>query len=73
MQEELREVEEAKAKYEASIAGQSQSQVRDVHLEDEQVGEYNRLKEEAGKQSARYLQMLDSINREQKSDQDKKC
>lgn len=36
-----------------------------------QVREYNHLKEEAGKQSARYLQMLDSINREQKSDQDR--
>lgn len=71
LQEELRKVEEAKAAYETSIAGQSQSQGRDVQLEDEQVGEYNRLKEEAGKQSARYLQMLDSINREQKSDQDR--
>ncbi|KAF7992843.1 hypothetical protein HCN44_005187 [Aphidius gifuensis] len=71
LQEELRQVEEAKATYEASIAGQSQSQGRDVQLEDEQVREYNRLKEEAGKQSARYLQMLDSINREQKSDQDR--
>ncbi|XP_043483161.1 structural maintenance of chromosomes protein 1A [Leptopilina heterotoma] len=71
LQEELRQVEEAKATYEASIAGQSQSQGRDVQLEDEQVREYNRLKEEAGKQSARYLQLLDSINREQKSDQDK--
>ncbi|XP_051155840.1 structural maintenance of chromosomes protein 1A [Leptopilina boulardi] len=71
LQEELRQVEESKAAYEASIAGQSQSQGRDVQLEDEQVREYNRLKEEAGKQSARYLQLLDSINREQKSDQDK--
>ncbi|EFN88816.1 structural maintenance of chromosomes protein 1A [Harpegnathos saltator] len=71
LQEELRQVEEAKATYEASIAGQSQLQGRDVQLEDEQVREYNRLKEEAGKQSARYLQMLDSINREQKSDQDR--
>ncbi|XP_074113556.1 structural maintenance of chromosomes protein 1A-like [Cotesia typhae] len=71
LQEELRQVEEAKATYEASIAGQSQQQGRDVQLEDEQVSEYNRLKEEAGKQSARYLQMLDSINREQKSDQDR--
>ncbi|XP_066593968.1 structural maintenance of chromosomes protein 1A isoform X2 [Prorops nasuta] len=71
LQEELRQVEEAKAVYEASIAGQSQSQGRDVQLEDEQVREYNRLKEEAGKQSARYLQLLDSINREQKSDQDR--
>ncbi|XP_012537435.1 structural maintenance of chromosomes protein 1A [Monomorium pharaonis] len=71
LQEELRQVEEAKAAYEASIAGQSQLQGKDVQLEDEQVKEYNRLKEEAGKQSARYLQLLDSINREQKSDQDR--
>lgn len=71
LQEELSQVEEAKAAYEASIAGQSQLQGRDVQLEDEQVAEYNRLKEEAGKQSARYLQLLDSINREQKSEQDK--
>ncbi|KAL7300693.1 hypothetical protein TKK_0006673 [Trichogramma kaykai] len=69
--EELRQIEEAKATYEASIAAQSQSQGRDVQLEDEQVKEYNRLKEEAGKQSARYTQLLDSINREQKSDQDR--
>jgi structural maintenance of chromosome 1 len=34
------------------------------------VREYHRLKEEAGKRAARYLQELDSINREQKSDQD---
>ncbi|XP_033230168.1 structural maintenance of chromosomes protein 1A-like [Belonocnema kinseyi] len=71
LQEELRQVEEAKAEYEASIAGQSLLQGRDVQLEDEQVSEYNRLKEEAGKLAARYLQMLDSINREQKSDQDR--
>ncbi|XP_014216810.1 structural maintenance of chromosomes protein 1A [Copidosoma floridanum] len=69
--EQLRKVEEARADYEASIAAQSQSRGRDVHLEDEQVKEYNRLKEEAAKQSARYTQMLDSINREQKSDQDR--
>lgn len=36
-----------------------------------QVVEYNRLKVEAQKQSARYLQELDSINREQKAEQDK--
>lgn len=36
-----------------------------------QVEEYNHLKEEAGKLSSRYLQELDSVNREQKSDQDR--
>lgn len=36
-----------------------------------QVSEYQRLKEEAGKRSARLLQEMDSIQREQKSDQDR--
>ena len=33
--------------------------------------EYQRLKEEAGKRSARMLQEMDSIQREHKSDQDR--
>lgn len=40
-------------------------------MRDIQVQEYNRLKEEAGKRSAMCLQQLDSVNREQKSDQDR--
>lgn len=40
LQEELRQVEDAKAAYEASIAGQSQLQGRDVQLEDEQVRKF---------------------------------
>lgn len=36
-----------------------------------QVREYEELKKEASMQSARYLQELDSVNREQKSDQDR--
>ncbi|KAG1682286.1 Structural maintenance of chromosomes protein 1A [Nymphon striatum] len=44
----------------------------DMTLEESQVREYNRLKEEAGKLSSRYLQELDSINRDQKSDQDRR-
>ncbi|XP_046433115.1 structural maintenance of chromosomes protein 1A [Neodiprion pinetum] len=71
LHDQLSQVEQAKSAYEANVAGQSQSQGRDVQLEDEQVREYNNLKEAAGKQSARYLQMLDSINRQQKSDQDR--
>lgn len=71
LEEELGEVEKSKEEYEAQIAGESQSQGRDVHLEDEQVREYHRLKEEAAKSSARYMQELDSVNREQKSDQDR--
>lgn len=37
LEEELAEVERLKAQYETTIAGESQSQGRDVHLEDEQV------------------------------------
>lgn len=36
-----------------------------------QVQQYNRLKEEAGRRAAKYMQELESINREQKSDQDR--
>ncbi|XP_017771706.1 PREDICTED: structural maintenance of chromosomes protein 1A [Nicrophorus vespilloides] len=71
LEEELAEVESSKEEYESTIAGESQSQGRDVHLEDEQVREYHRLKEEAAKRSARYMQDLDSVNREQKADQDR--
>ncbi|CAH0546133.1 unnamed protein product [Brassicogethes aeneus] len=71
LEDELEEVEKTKREYEQQIAGESQSQGRDVHLEDAQVKEYHRLKEEAAKRSARYMQELDSVNREQKSDQDR--
>ncbi|KAF7267293.1 structural maintenance of chromosomes 1 [Rhynchophorus ferrugineus] len=71
LEKELAEVERLKAEYEEQIAGESQSQGRDVHLEDAQVREYHRLKEEAAKRSARYMQELDSVNREQKADQDR--
>lgn len=36
-----------------------------------QIKEYHRLKNMAARKSAQYLQELDSINREQKSDQDR--
>ena len=71
LEQDLAKVEQEKEEYESTIAGESQSQGRDVHLEDEQVKEYHRLKEEAAKRSARYMQELDSVNREQKSDQDR--
>ncbi|KAK3931183.1 Structural maintenance of chromosomes protein 1A [Frankliniella fusca] len=71
LQQELEAVEAKRLEYEEQIAGESQSQGRDVHLEENQVQEYNRLKEEAGKRSAMCLQQLDSVNREQKSDQDR--
>ncbi|CAG0917778.1 unnamed protein product [Notodromas monacha] len=71
LERELKEVDDKRNDYESLIAGESQSKGRDVHLEDAQVKEYNRLKEEASIQSGRYMQELDSVNREQKSDQDR--
>ncbi|CAG9764910.1 unnamed protein product [Ceutorhynchus assimilis] len=71
LEEELAEVEKSKSEYEEQIAGESQSQGRDVHLEDAQIREYHRLKEDAARRSARYMQELDSVNREQKADQDR--
>lgn len=71
LEAEYEKVEEMRREFEEMIAGESQSQGRDVHLQDAQVKQYHLLKEEAGKRSAMYLQELDSINREQKSDQDR--
>ncbi|XP_039290651.1 LOW QUALITY PROTEIN: structural maintenance of chromosomes protein 1A [Nilaparvata lugens] len=71
LEKELREVDAQRQQWEEQLADESQSQGRDVQLEDAQVNEYNRLKVEAQKQSARFLQELDSINREQKAEQDK--
>ncbi|XP_046363466.1 structural maintenance of chromosomes protein 1A-like [Haliotis rufescens] len=71
LEEELNEIEKKKQEFEDQILEESQSQGRSLQLEDAQVSEYHRLKEEAGKRAARAMQELESINREQKSDQDK--
>ncbi|XP_074644873.1 structural maintenance of chromosomes protein 1A-like [Tubulanus polymorphus] len=71
LERELKEVENRRQEYEGRIEEESQSQGRDMELEESQVQEYHRLKEEAGKRAACYHQDLDSINREQKSDQDR--
>ncbi|XP_065337981.1 structural maintenance of chromosomes protein 1A-like [Cloeon dipterum] len=71
LERELAEVEKKRMDYEETIAGESQQQGKELNLEDEQMNQYHRLKEEAGRQSALHLQELDSVNREQKSDQDR--
>lgn len=89
LEDELHTVEKKKEEYETQIAGESQSQGKDVQLEDAQVittkiilqfviiyinfqiRQYHRLKEDAAKSSARYMQELDSVNREQKAEQDR--
>ncbi len=71
LESELRSVERKKEDYEKITQDESQSQGRNLQLEDTQLKEYHRLKEKSGKESARYLAQLDSINREHKSDQDR--
>ncbi|XP_023244504.1 structural maintenance of chromosomes protein 1A-like isoform X2 [Centruroides sculpturatus] len=71
LEKELREIEKRQEEFEEQLTQESQSEGRDLTLEDSQVQEYNHLKEEAGKLSSRYLQELDSVNRDQKSDQDR--
>lgn len=71
LEEELRQVEEEKATWERSAVGAATSGRADVHLEEAQIREYEELKMEASRQAARYLQELDSVNREQKADQDR--
>ncbi|XP_063405474.1 structural maintenance of chromosomes protein 1A-like [Mytilus trossulus] len=71
LEKELEEVDKKRQEFEERIEEESQSQGRDLNLEESQVQEYHRLKEEAGKRAARYMQEMDTISREQKSDQDR--
>ncbi|XP_043266990.1 structural maintenance of chromosomes protein 1A-like [Venturia canescens] len=71
LQEELDKIEKMKDSFEAGIINESQGSNENVRLEETQIHEYNRLKEESNKKSASYFQLLDSANREIKSDQDR--
>jgi len=73
LESELRNVERKKAEYEELMSKEeSQSQTSNsVILADDQIEMYQKLKEKAGKESARFMSELDSINREHKGDQDK--
>ncbi|CAH0692099.1 unnamed protein product [Spodoptera exigua] len=71
LEDELRQIEDQKAQWEHSTLGTTHAGRADVHLEEAQIREYEELKMEASRQAARYLQELDSVNREQKADQDR--
>ena len=53
LEADLRENERRKEEYEEITANESQSQGRNLQLEDEQIIEYQQLKETSGKESAR--------------------
>merc|ERR1719266_726047 len=71
LESEQRTAERKKDEYITIMESESQEQGRNLKLETGQVKEYHKLKEKAGKESAKWLSKLDSINREHKSDQDK--
>merc|ERR1712223_1413246 len=66
-------VNRRKEEYEDQVREESQSSGTGstMVLEDDQIEAYQNLKEKAGKESARHMSELDSINREHKGDQDK--
>lgn len=63
--------ERRKKEYEEMTASESKEQGRNLQLEGTQIKEYQKLKEKAAKESARYMSELDSTNREHKSVQDR--
>merc|ERR1719346_65789 len=74
LQSELRMIERKKEEFEELNREESQTSStssNSVILADDQIEMYQKLKEKAGKESARYMSELDSINREHKGDQDK--
>merc|ERR1712066_936700 len=73
LESEMRNVERRKGEFEEQAKEDSQASGAStaVILEDEQIDIYQKLKEKAGKESARHMSDLDSINREHKTDQDK--
>lgn len=72
LEDELKLIDEKKKKFEAEIAMDSKKRGSNIPAAQQQdfLKEYDRLKQQADLKSAKYLAKLDSINREQKSDQD---
>ena len=71
LEEELNEVTKRYEKWEKDVEKEKEKHKKDVVLKQEQKDEYNKLKEEAARLSAKYLKDLDSLEREQKADQDR--
>lgn len=70
LETELAGIEKTRQVFEQEIAGESIRRGSDVHLEEDLVQEYDRLKQKADATATNYLSKLDSVNREQKSEQD---
>ena len=73
LESDLRNVERKKEEYEVEMSKEESQTTSStsVILADDQIEMYQKLKEKAGKESARFMTELDSINREHKGLQDK--
>ena len=73
LESEQRNIERKKEEFDENTKEESQTQSDSnaVILADDQIEMYQKLKEKAGKESARYMSDLDTINREHRGDQDK--
>uniref|UniRef100_A0A672IH65 Structural maintenance of chromosomes protein n=1 Tax=Salarias fasciatus TaxID=181472 RepID=A0A672IH65_SALFA len=71
LDKEMKAVELAKQEFEERMEEEAQSQGQDLTLEENQVKQYHRLKEEASKRAATLAQELEKFNRDQKADQDR--
>uniref|UniRef100_A0A1B0D6M0 Structural maintenance of chromosomes protein n=1 Tax=Phlebotomus papatasi TaxID=29031 RepID=A0A1B0D6M0_PHLPP len=71
LENDLAAIQEKKRNYQNEVTGQSRKSGVNVIMEQNQMQEeYDRLKQTADATAAKYLSQLDSVNREQKSDQD---
>lgn len=71
LEEELAKVIEKQEEFEAKVEKEKELFKVNVELEESQREEYNQLKEEVTKLTAKYMKDLDSFEREQKADQDR--
>lgn len=70
LEKQLSEVEQMKKRFEDELENESHRRGKSVHMEEGLVQEYDRLKQEAEATATQYRSQLDSVNREQKSEQD---
>ncbi|XP_041092894.1 structural maintenance of chromosomes protein 1A isoform X1 [Polyodon spathula] len=71
LEKEMGAVETSRQEFEERMEEEAQSQGQDLTLEENQVKQYHRLKEEASKRAATLAQELEKFNRDQKADQDR--
>ncbi|UJR14762.1 hypothetical protein I4U23_001752 [Adineta vaga] len=67
-EKDLREIERLKKEYEDKMHDESQHSGRNLALEENQMKEYRRLKEEAAKKMTQFSEEYDSIDRQQQVD-----